>query len=92
MSKRPNYRGLNSKMLEAEETFNRRIKAATENNIPNFSKNEYDLGTTWALQGMSLEDAGDMAKNRSFARGFERGRRLLLIQELDNEETKKATR
>ena len=92
MSRKNDYRALNAKFISEEEAFNNRLKHIAETNVPNFNKNEYDLGTNWALQGMTLEDAGDMANSKSFQRGFERGRRLLLIQEMDNQTPKKPTK
>ena len=88
MNKRPNYKGMLVNQIIFDQKREQKRKEEYEHQIHNFDKNKYDIGTQWALQGMTLEDAGDVAKDKSFISGYERGKRLLYVSQLDKEEEK----
>ena len=50
----------------------------------NYDKELYMLGTEFAKAGINLENVGEYAKNKSFLNGYNRGLRLLKIEEKNN--------
>ena len=68
--------------FECELSHERTLKTMASS--ANFNKDLFDKGQKWFESGLSLEDAPEEIKtNRDFIRGFERGRRLVFIEELD---------
>jgi len=66
-----------------EKKFNdeRELKKIDESR--NFSKDLFDKGTIWFDGGLSLEEAPEnFRNNRSFINGFNYGKRLSLVKEL----------
>ena len=45
-----------------------------------FSKEDYEKGTEWALEGRDLDEAGALGNNKSFLNGYARGLRLIYIK------------
>ena len=64
---------------ENEEPYN------FNNNDKHFDSNLFNQGMEWFRNGLTLEDAPDSFKNdASFIKGYNRGQRLAIIQELNS--------
>lgn len=59
----------------------------------NMSRDMYTMGENWFKNGLSFEEASiELQQNSSFKNGFERGKRLAYIQELNEKDNKKLSR
>lgn len=63
---------VNKKLKEMQQETSRKI---------NFDKNIYELGTNWGLLNLTLEEAGELGKNKNFIDGYARGQRLRKISD-----------
>ena len=78
----------NSSIVVAEQSFEKHLKRL--NDSSKFDRDFYQKGTLWFESGLSLEDAPEEFRtNKDFIRGFERGKRLAFIQELDKKKSRK---
>ena len=67
--------------IESEEAFERTLKFLDSG--ANFDRDLFNKGQMWFESGLTLEDAPEHFRiNRNFVRGFERGKRIAYIQEL----------
>ena len=67
--------------IEKKISDDRELKKLDE--ARNFSKDLFDKGTTWFDSGLTLDEAPENLKNnRSFINGFNYGKRLSLVKEL----------
>ena len=58
--------------------------------VDKYNKDIFEKGIRWFKSGLSLEDAPlELRNNSNFIRGFEKGRRLSLITELQENNSKK---
>lgn len=63
---------VNKKLKKMQQETSRKI---------NFDKNIYELGTNWGLLNLTLEEAGELGKNKNFIDGYARGQRLRKISD-----------
>ena len=67
--------------IESEKSFDRTLKFLDSG--ANYDRDIFSKGQQWFESGLSLEDAPlEFRSNRNFVRGFDRGRRIAFIQEL----------
>ena len=77
-----NIRNANSIAVHSEASFNNELRKM--DHAKNFNKDAYVKGEEWYQSGLNLQDAPEeLKKNIDFVRGFERGKRLATIADLE---------
>lgn len=86
-----------TRRVEYEEIVEKEKRSELKKNfteiVRDFSKDNYANGEEWFKSGLPFEEAPiELQQNTAFKNGFERGKRLAYIQELNETENNKKTR
>ena len=80
--KRTDYKALRQVIYHEIEKDTKKKNLGATQTVP-YDKNLYDKGMEWYNSGLTLEDASPEDRNNiHFVNGYERGKRLALIEEM----------